>query len=218
MLNLKPGIKGTVWTFAHKISGNLKRGILYMYLFKKAATNQALRLTLISFLFIAILSGCSKNNPPAEKPAILFQLEYINHAWGYQHAGYIIDGDGNILRYKNPEAWNFPSVDSCLTPEEVSDNMARCTSTGKRVPPEELFKYSRLIKNLSLSEVSAVKNVMSDAGSTEYLCFRYSEKLGKYRRYIIKKEGNSTCENLNFFSKRVSSWMKNLNDSLNIRK
>ena len=31
---------------------------------------------------------------------------------------------------------------------------------------------------------------------------------------LIKMEGDFTCENLNFFSKKVSAWLKNIHGSL----
>ena len=168
-------------------------------------------------IYIIATAGCSKNLTQVENQAILFEYEYVNFAWGYHHSGYIIDGEGNILTYKNPEGWNFPGTDSSLTEVQVSANLAKCTQTGRKIPHEELIKYSKLIKNLSLSEVSAPKNVGADAGSIDFLCYQFSAKTGKFKRCIIKKEGDFTCENLNFFAKRVATWMQGLNDSVSIR-
>ena len=49
----------------------------------------------------------------------MFQLEYVNYAWGYQHNGFIIDNEGNVLTYSNPENWNFPDKDFSLTESQV---------------------------------------------------------------------------------------------------
>jgi len=48
----------------------------------------------------------------------------------------------------------------------------------------------------------------------EYICYQLQEKSGTYKGYIIKKEGDFTCENLNFFSKKVTTWLKSINDSV----
>jgi hypothetical protein len=166
---------------------------------------------LLTLLFI---SGCKKNNVISEKQVILFQIEYINYAWGYQHNGIIIDNEGNVLTYKNPQNWNFPDKDFSLTENQVRENLRNCENSNKRIPNDELQKYTNHIKNISSSKVTALKNIAADAGSLEYICYQYSEKTRNYKGYLIKKEGDFTCENLNFFSKRVSAWLKNINDTI----
>ena len=59
-----------------------------------------------------------------------------------------------------------------------------------------------------------MKNVAADAGSTKYICYQYSENSGMYKGTLIKMEGDFTCENLNFYSKRVAEWMKSIIDTI----
>ena len=149
------------------------------------------------------ISGCKKNVVINEKQAILFQVDYVNYAWGYQHNGFIIDNQGNVLTYKNPQNWNFPDKDFNLSESQVRD--------------EELKKYAGYIKNISSSKVTALKNVAADAGSMQYICYQFSEKPEGYKAFLIKMEGDFTRENLNFFSKKVTTWLKNINDTIEKR-
>jgi hypothetical protein len=165
-------------------------------------------------LIVFTISGCKKNVVIDEKQAILFQVDYVNYAWGYQHNGFLVDNQGNILTYKNPQAWNFPDKDFNLSESQVLDNIGNCLNTGKKIPKEELKKYASHIKNISSSKVTALKNVSADAGSIEYICYQFSEKTGIYKGTLIKMEGDFTCENLNFFTKKVTTWLKNINDTL----
>ena len=170
---------------------------------------------IIFVLLIAYtISGCKKNVVIDEKQAILFQVDYVNYAWGYKHNGFLVDNQGNILTYKNPQVWNFPDKDFNLSESQVRDNIGNCLNTGKKIPNEELKKYANHIKNISSSKVTALKNVSADAGSIEYICYQFSEKTGIYKGTLIKMEGDFTCENLNFFTKKVTSWLKNINDTL----
>ena len=165
-------------------------------------------------LFLALLiSGCKKNTVINEKQAILFQVDYVNYAWGYQHNGILIDNLGNVLSYKNPQYWNFQDEQLNITDTQVRDNMSNCLNSGKRIPADELKKYSGYIKNISSSKVTAPKNVAADAGTMEFICYQYSEHSGTYKGTLIKKEGDFKCENLNFYSKKVSVWLKNIYDS-----
>jgi hypothetical protein len=169
---------------------------------------------IIVLLIAYTFSGCKKNVVIDEKQAILFQVDYVNYAWGYKHNGFLVDNQGNILTYKNPQVWNFPDKDFNLSESQVRDNIGNCLNNGKKIPNEELKKYANHIKNISSSKVTALKNVSADAGSIEYICYQFSEKTGIYKGTLIKMEGDFTCENLNFFTKKVTTWLKNINDTL----
>lgn len=165
-------------------------------------------------LLILLLTGCKKNYVINEKQKILFQYEYVNYAWGYQHSGFIIDNEGNVLTYENPENWNFQDNSLILSEMQVSENISKCRRSGKKIPQEELQKYTSYIKNISLSKITAMKNVAADAGSIEYFCYQYYEGNGTYKGCLIKMEGDFTCENLNLHAKKVAEWMKEINNSL----
>jgi hypothetical protein len=173
----------------------------------------------ISFILLAslILISCRKNVVINEKQAILFQVDYINYAWGYQHYGFIIDNEGKVLTYKNPQEWIFPDKDFKLSGNQVHDNIEKCLFSGKIIPPDELIRYAGSIKNISSSKVTATKNVAADAGSLEYICYQFDELSDTYKGSLIKMEGDFTCENLNFYSKKVATWLKNINETLEKR-
>jgi hypothetical protein len=168
----------------------------------------------LALFAICFITGCKKNSAINEKQAILFQVDYVNYALGYQHNGFIIDNKGDVLTYNNPQNWNFPDKDLNLSEIQVRDNIGNCINSGKRIPEEELEKYANHIKNISSSKVTALKNVASDAGSREYICYQFAETTGNYKGSLIKMEGDFTCENLNFFTKKVSIWLKNINDTI----
>jgi hypothetical protein len=166
------------------------------------------------FIIILFIAGCKKNNVISEKQTILFQFEYVNYAWGYQHNGFIIDNEGNILSYSNPEAWNFPDKNLSISEESISENLSKCLQTGKKIPAEELQKYSNYIRNIASSKVTAIKAIGADAGTSEYLCYQYSNETRAYKGSLIKMEGDLTCENLNFYSKKLATWMKDIHMSI----
>lgn len=170
------------------------------------------------FLFITaacFVTGCKKNIVINENQAVLFQVEYINYAWGYQHNGFIIDKKGNILTYNNPENWNFTDKELILSESQMNENIGKCLNSGKKVSDEELTKYSGYIKNIASSKITALKNVAADEGSKQYICYQYSDKSRTYKGCLIKMEGDFTCENLNFFSKKATTWLKNISTNLN---
>jgi hypothetical protein len=170
--------------------------------------------TFFILITILLIPGCKKNIVINEKQAILFQVDYVNYAWGYQHTGFIIDNVGNILTYNNPQSWEFPDKDLNLSESQVHSNLEKCVKTGKKVSLQELKKNAGYIKNISSSKVTAMKNVAADAGSLEYFCYQFSENSRNYKGTIIKMEGDFTCENLNFFSKKVAAWLKKIHENI----
>ncbi len=177
--------------------------------------SSAIKITLMLLLFL-ILAGCKKNYVISDKQLILFQYEYVNYAWGYQHSGFIIDSKGDVLTYNNPDEWNFPDKNFIMTEKQVEENISHCRQSGKNIPEEELLKYSKYINNIASSKVTAVKNVAADAGSLEYICYQFSDDGGSYKGTLIRMEGDFTCENLNFYSKKVAAWMKEINSSISV--
>jgi hypothetical protein len=176
---------------------------------------KSLPLKILLFSFVLLyLTGCKKNYVISEKQKILFQFEYVNYAWGYQHTGFIIDNEGNVLTYENPEDWNFLDDNNSISEIQVSENIFKCKHSGIKIPGEELLKYTSYINNIASTKISAMKNVAADAGSYEYFCYQYSENNETYKGYLIKMEGDFTCENLNFHAKKVAAWMKEINSNL----
>ena len=166
-------------------------------------------------LSIAIIfTGCKKEYVLSDNQSILFQFEYANYAWGYQHNGFIIDNEGKVFTYNNPEDWNFPDNDLIINENEVAENISKCMLSNKKIPKDELQKYSNFIKNIAASKITAMKNVAADAGTSEFICYMYSENTKEYKGYVIKMEGDFTCENLNFYSKKVVAWIRDIDDRL----
>jgi hypothetical protein len=172
------------------------------------------RIKIFFFLIALLATGCKKNLVISENQAVLFQVEYVNYSSSYQHSGFIIDSKGNVLTYNNPENWNFPDKELTLSESQVKENLGKCINTGKKIPDVELRKYAGYIRNISSSKVTALKNVATDEGSIQYICYQFSDKSRFYKGCLIKMEGDFTCENLNFFSKKVSAWLKNINGIL----
>jgi hypothetical protein len=95
----------------------------------------------------------------------------------------------------------------------VAENITLCRKSGISVSREELIKYASHIGNIAASKVTALRNVGADAGSVQFICYEVKGS-GVYKGTLIKLEGDFTCENLNFFSKKIVSWMKEINGRL----
>lgn len=171
-----------------------------------------IRHILVFSLLIFLFAGCRKSNNINHEQKIYFQMDHVSYSPEYQHYGFMIDSKGNILTYNNPEQWNFPGNDLKLTEEQIEENICMCESSGK-VNADDLVKFASFITKIASSKVTAMKDTGADNGFTSYLCYEYGED-PLYQGSIMKMEGDLSCENLNFYTKRVVSWMKELNINL----
>lgn len=169
---------------------------------------------LIVILTGLLLTGCKKTYIISYEQEILFQYEYINNSLTTGHSGYFIDNKGNVLIYNNPEDWNYPDKNFVISKDNLLENLSRCTVSEKLIPAGELEKFARHIPYISSSKVSAIRNTGSDMGSHTYICYLYDKTFDVYKGYLIKMEGDNTCENLNFYSKKILSWMKDINEKI----
>jgi len=162
---------------------------------------------IVTVFLILIVPGCKKSYILNDNQIVLFQYEYLNYAWGYQHSGFYIDCDGNILEYDKPEGWNFADSDNTIESSLLLENLTKCSLSEKSVSSSELSKYSRHIENIASSKVTSPRNIGADIGSMKYYCYLYDDATDTYHGFLIKMAGDYTCENLNFYSKRVASWL-----------
>jgi hypothetical protein len=168
------------------------------------------------FIIVALLllfSGCRKGFF-AGNQEIWFQVDYVNYAWGYQHDGFLIDMSGNVLIYDNPVSWNFPDENMNITQQEIKENLRLCSPSGLKIPETELARYSSYIPNIAVSKVTSPRQTAADAGSVSFLCYLVNGSEDSYKGTLIRQEGDWTRENLNFYSKRVVAWLKEIQAGL----
>lgn len=173
-----------------------------------------LHIAFIPLIAILLSAGCKKPNVSNEDSIILFQYEYLDTSPVYTHYGFFIDRDGNIITYRNPEDWHLTGNDMVYTEEQLAENLKKSFYTGIRVNDEELTRYEKYIKYLAHSKVSAPRNTGSEDGIASFICYDFSANTGNYRGTIIKTEGEVSSENLNFYSKRIASWLKDIKNSI----
>ena len=79
---------------------------------------------------------------------------------------------------------------------------------------EDIIKFSTHIDNIASSKITAMKNVASDTGTALFICYDFNEQNGIYKGSLIRMEGDYTCENLNFYSKKITLWLKDINNKI----
>jgi hypothetical protein len=163
---------------------------------------------------ILMLTGCEKDdslNPPLRQ-LVLFQIEYINYAWGYQHSGIMIDSAGNVGYFKFPENWNSPDTLGYITEAEMNDNFKQLKDINFSVSRDTLISYYKLVETASKGKLSDPYNRMFDAGTTVYSGYLYYPTIKKYKQVLIKQWGDWSIDNQSPEADEIFRWLKSVYD------
>ena len=173
-----------------------------------------MKLIIKIFLF-AILTcfGCSINelNEKVDAQNYLFEAEYLNGAWGYQHHGFYIDNTGSVYKYKfnfderSVECDPFFCSQNVLT-EKYAHNREFCGSVDLGV----LETKKRLIKFTLNSQYSDTLNLGADMGQLSYFAYSWDEDEEKYLRILLKTMGDVTYKMEGAAVDSIINWMDTL--------
>jgi hypothetical protein len=151
---------------------------------------------------------------------ILFEHYYINNAWGYQHAGYFIDKNGQILTYEEKDvnhhtsAWNFPDNNGYITARALNENLSQTTISQTRVDVSELEKYTNLISQVKENDFTE-QSRGRDKGAFVNVCYLYNETTKTYKRIVLSENGDWIRTNNSPAAKSIDEWLKTINTENN---
>lgn len=171
-----------------------------------------------NFLFIAailsLLAGCiNLNEIGTEETAsnqvssLIFQSEYTNYAWGYNHNGWMMDGTGKVKSFVKTAPWVFPDSLGYLSEKDMQKNFSVCDATLTQVPSAEFTLYAGKALTCVTGTLTKPKNTMADAGERINCFYIYEADKKRYKRIILSMTGDWSQENLAVNAKEVSDWM-----------
>ncbi|MDQ1266607.1 MAG: hypothetical protein QG635_1759, partial [Bacteroidota bacterium] len=161
-------------------------------------------------------------NPPGSDKEIgqytLFEVEYINYAWGYTHEGFFIDSLGDVYTYQYyregnhipRDTWQPANFDT-LAPQELAEkyshNPALFTTINKSVLTE---KFS-LVEAAAKGKMSERKMVCADIGSWYYVAYKFDKVRNHYYKVNLYQSGDLNWRNLSPEAKVLTEWLKSIN-------
>lgn len=171
-------------------------------------------------LLVLTITGCAGNAEISEVSEIgqkvYFQYEYRNHAWGYQHYGWLIDSSGKIHCYDKPEDWVFADSLRQISGTGLLQNLQSADSVCYVLDGEVLKSGIKLIEAASRGKISDPVHEMYDAGVGIYWAFMYAQKDDIYQKILLKQSGDFRIDNSSPEAKALYEWLVSV-DSL-IRK
>lgn len=169
---------------------------------------------LASTLMAAIsFSSCKKNDSDFDHS--YFMYSYTNMAWVYQHEGWVVDKDGQVLKFDKPEDWKNADEDDYISKSDLLDNLKQCSETGVSVSQSVLDEKNSLVPSAANGSLSSPKNTLVDAGSLVCECFLYQPRSKRYKRITLDVRGDWSYHNNSDDAKKLVEWMNEIQAELN---
>ncbi|MDA3953791.1 MAG: hypothetical protein PF485_09095 [Bacteroidales bacterium] len=174
-------------------------------------------LTGILFFLTLCSTGKEKSNNinyDVMNQKILFQYEFVNYAWGYQHKGWIIDSTGNVYCYDLPKNWHQYDSLGLINISYLESLILQIDSVCFTIDKIELYSNTALIEKASKGEISEPKQEMFDAGANFYTAYILNSVTNKYESVLLKQTGDVQIENKSDEAKELYKWLDAINHKI----
>jgi hypothetical protein len=178
-----------------------------------------LKITTGIMVLSMFFSNCEKENNNNRydmiNQKILFHYEYVNHAWGSQHQGWIIDSAGDVHCYKTPENWHHCDSSGFIDESLMEYNLLQTDSVCFTIEKTELAQMISLIEEASKGEKSEPKHMRYDSGAQVYKAYRLNIVTNKYESVVIKETGDFLIENNSQAAEELYNWLYSIKNEIN---
>ncbi|MBP6012486.1 MAG: hypothetical protein KBA31_09690 [Alphaproteobacteria bacterium] len=180
------------------------------------------RNALLATVSLVTLTACegvdattpSKPTPSQTQQTWLCGREYVNHAWGYQRYGAVLDTAGNIWRYKiervpagQARPWD-PRDMTTLTDADLKMRYeGAMVVSGKKVPLPEVEKNFPLIADAAEAKPTQPSPRGADMGQTLTYCYTYDANARTYSQVMLDNKGDWDSTNPSQAGKNLTSWV-----------
>jgi hypothetical protein len=174
--------------------------------------------TLTILFLLLFLSACEKMTE--QDRTAIFEIQYINYAWGYQHSGSIIDAAGVIREFNLPAEWNFPDSAGYISEADMEENLAQLGEKSCAVSKTEMLKYADKLIHAQEGKLTTPEHQMCDFGSLSYVGYIYEPGHNRYRYVLIRQTGDFYVENKSGEAFDIYDWLTNpcgSNHNINVK-
>jgi hypothetical protein len=142
--------------------------------------------------------------------AILFEVEYVNHAWGYKCSGWYIDGAGQRYSYNyehGDDPWQ-PKNDEAITEQELLEKYSHGEEFLGNVDSIEFATAKGLILASAVGSMSDTSSRCADFGIVRYLAYVRDDSTLIYRPVLLYQHGDMALRNRSAQARTLFAWMQ----------
>jgi hypothetical protein len=128
---------------------------------------------------------------------VVFEIEYINFAWGFTYQGKAIFEDGKLYSY-NPGSEGIGVLhhaDERYTAGELISKYEYRRTAVRTVSDDTLKYMAQLAAWVGVGDNTDTTMTGADMGAVTYSTYRYRADASKYERQILRVEGDWSFHN-----------------------
>jgi len=170
--------------------------------------------TLLILLIFFLISGCGlfESEDKSITQEFLFEIQYVNFAWGFSHSGTYIDNKGNVYNFKFDSSKQFIShKKEWYTESELKGKYSINKKFVKRIDIDTIERKKELIKSAIQGSYSDTLDTGADMGKLTYSCYMIENNM--YRKIILKAEGDMTYQIKTPGADSLIIWLKTINSN-----
>ena len=143
---------------------------------------------------------------------ILFEISYVNFAWGYVCRGLYVDNEGYVYTYDHSDERWIPGNEDFFTEKQLFDKYSHNPTLVDSVSMDTLGAMFELILPASNGALSVRVNACADIGGQSYTAFVADDKSSKYYPVLLYQAGDWARKNLSDEARQLFEWLQTLND------
>jgi hypothetical protein len=164
------------------------------------------KILLLVFPFL-ISAACIHDDVAVDDDIVVFfQFEYVNHAWGFQHNGFIIDQQGNVYDYEKPDDWVWPENNEIST-SAFESNLSKAEGRLAQLDGSDIKEMTKLAKQARYGDLTEQKSVMADAGAEVYAIYTATVGDNILTRHLLQQRGDVYQKNKTSASDEITEWL-----------
>lgn len=169
------------------------------------------RLLSIALPLALSLAGASCTEPLAspEHGAVLFEVEYVNFAWGRSWHGFVVESDGKVYAYDLSDTSQWPPAeeeDHVPAPELEAKYAHQRRLVTAVSATEAASRYARVGDALA-GTLTPPQGFCADAGTVRYSALLYDASTQTYRRLLLHQAGDIARTNTSPAARELYRWL-----------
>jgi hypothetical protein len=189
--------------------------------FSRTALVVVIALTALTALSL-VTASCSKSADtgtivdPINTQTFVFEVEYINYAWGYRHYGIYVDNTGGVFSYDRKGVQYRRDDKTPLTEKSLMDkytNVQRIGTVDQATLANKFALSQRIV-----SELSTPVTRCADAGTWTFWAYTKgsatSEGNTVYEQTLLHRAGDFLQTNRAQPAQELTTWLRTLDSRL----
>jgi hypothetical protein len=144
----------------------------------------------------------------------LFDVFYVNYAWGYTLKGFYIDKSGGVYVYDHSnKPWSPADKNHKVLTQEDLLAKYRNAKQVTSVNQDELRKHAAMINVVANGAIERSQKGF-DMGSQTYLAYNYDVQTNTYKPILLAGEGDWLEKNTEPDAQLLVNWLKSIQDQV----